>query len=63
MTERARLLGGTLSAGDAPQGGFVVRVRVPFTVDAAEGGAAPAAVGGHAGSGVIGKETAHGEER
>lgn len=61
MTERARLLGGTLSAGDAPKGGFVVRVRVPFTVGAAEGAPAPAAPGKQGVSGVFGKEGPRGE--
>lgn len=32
MAERARLLGGRLSAGDAPGGGFAVQVDVPFSV-------------------------------
>ncbi|MFC8569220.1 sensor histidine kinase [Streptomyces sp. NPDC057245] len=31
MTERARALGGTLSAGPGRAGGFVVRVRLPFS--------------------------------
>ncbi|MFE6183695.1 sensor histidine kinase [Streptomyces sp. NPDC056465] len=30
MTERARALGGTLSAGAGPAGGFTVRARLPF---------------------------------
>lgn len=38
MAERARLLGGTLEAGDLSQGGFAVRVRVPFTAKASEEG-------------------------
>lgn len=40
MAERARVLGGSLEAGDAPEGGFVVRVRVPFSVVAVEEGEA-----------------------
>lgn len=32
MAERARLLGGGLEAGDLPEGGFAVRVRIPFVV-------------------------------
>ncbi|WP_198955526.1 ATP-binding protein [Frankia sp. CcI49] len=32
MTERARALGGMLSARPGPAGGFVVRARLPFTV-------------------------------
>ena len=34
MAERARLLGGSLEAGDAPQGGFAVRVSIPFVAGA-----------------------------
>lgn len=51
MAERARLLGGALSAGDAPQGGFVVRASIPLAVDA-EQGREPASPG---------KEASHGE--
>lgn len=30
MAERARLLGGTLEAGDAPEGGFTIRASIPL---------------------------------
>lgn len=36
MAERARLLGGSLEAGDLPGGGFVVHVRVPFAAKGSE---------------------------
>ena len=36
MAERARLLGGSLEAGDLPEGGFVVHVRVPFAAKGSE---------------------------
>lgn len=36
MAERARLLGGSLEAGDLPGGGFVVHVRVPFAAKGLE---------------------------
>lgn len=32
MAERARLLGGSLEAGDAPEGGFSIRVSIPCSV-------------------------------
>lgn len=32
MAQRAQVLGGTFAAGDAPQGGFRIEVRIPFTV-------------------------------
>ena len=36
MAERARLLGGSLEAGDLPEGGFAVRARVPFAAKGSE---------------------------
>lgn len=36
MAERARLLGGSLEAGDLPGGGFAVHVRVPFAAKGSE---------------------------
>lgn len=36
MAERARLLGGSLEAGDLPEGGFAVHVRVPFAAKGSE---------------------------
>ncbi len=36
MAERARLLGGSLEAGDLPEGGFAVHARVPFAAKGSE---------------------------
>lgn len=36
MAERARLLGGSLEAGDLPDGGFAVHARVPFAAKGSE---------------------------
>lgn len=38
MAERARLLGGSLEAGDAPGGGFLIRARIPYSAASREAG-------------------------
>ncbi|MFC0034056.1 sensor histidine kinase [Micromonospora chaiyaphumensis] len=46
IRERVELFGGTVSAGPRPQGGFEVRVTLPFDVDASAGALATAGVTG-----------------
>ncbi|MEU0153898.1 sensor histidine kinase [Micromonospora fulviviridis] len=46
IRERVELFGGTVSAGPRPQGGFEVRVTLPFDADASAGALATAGVTG-----------------
>jgi len=46
IRERVELFGGTVTAGPRPQGGFEVRVELPFDAEASVGPLAPAGVTG-----------------